>query len=205
MASKSSGTDDPRTVAPSGQQQPKQPRAAVSIALRCSCGGPTESSAYYLLVRRGNEPNKGKWALPGGKLEWGETALEGAQRELSEEIVFGAPDGEREQNPGASPEIAWRAEPYATADAITEDFHYLIAVCFAEWTGRNHADENRLSQPPRVAASDDALEAKWWSMEELSKMEGSELLGTSGFVSRMKRTESLYRQGVLSSDETSDE
>ena len=38
-----------------------------------------------LLVRRGHEPLKGKWSLPGGLLELGESLLEGVVRELREE------------------------------------------------------------------------------------------------------------------------
>jgi ADP-ribose pyrophosphatase YjhB (NUDIX family) len=39
-----------------------------------------------LLVKRGREPLKGIWSLPGGGLELGETLREGVQRELREEV-----------------------------------------------------------------------------------------------------------------------
>jgi 8-oxo-dGTP diphosphatase len=38
-----------------------------------------------LLVRRGTEPLKGSWTLPGGVLEIGETLVEGVAREVREE------------------------------------------------------------------------------------------------------------------------
>ena len=38
-----------------------------------------------LLVRRGNEPLKGEWSLPGGALELGETLQRGVVREVLEE------------------------------------------------------------------------------------------------------------------------
>ena len=38
-----------------------------------------------LLVRRGQEPSKGKWSLPGGVLELGESLIEGVVREVREE------------------------------------------------------------------------------------------------------------------------
>lgn len=38
-----------------------------------------------LLVKRGIEPAKGQWALPGGYLDWDETAEEGVLREVREE------------------------------------------------------------------------------------------------------------------------
>lgn len=38
-----------------------------------------------LIIQRGIEPNKGKWSLPGGFLEQGETPEQGCLRELYEE------------------------------------------------------------------------------------------------------------------------
>jgi ADP-ribose pyrophosphatase YjhB (NUDIX family) len=38
-----------------------------------------------LLVQRGHEPSKGKWSLPGGLLELGESLVEGVAREVLEE------------------------------------------------------------------------------------------------------------------------
>ena len=38
-----------------------------------------------LLVRRGTEPMKGRWSLPGGVLELGETLTAGVEREVKEE------------------------------------------------------------------------------------------------------------------------
>jgi ADP-ribose pyrophosphatase YjhB (NUDIX family) len=38
-----------------------------------------------LLVRRGREPLKGHWSLPGGMLELGESLVEGVVREIREE------------------------------------------------------------------------------------------------------------------------
>jgi ADP-ribose pyrophosphatase YjhB (NUDIX family) len=38
-----------------------------------------------LLIRRGNEPMKGRWSLPGGMLELGESLTDGVVREVREE------------------------------------------------------------------------------------------------------------------------
>ncbi len=38
-----------------------------------------------LLIRRKNEPFKGRWALPGGFVEYGETVEEAVMREVAEE------------------------------------------------------------------------------------------------------------------------
>jgi hypothetical protein len=44
-------------------------------------------------------------------------------------------------------------------------YHYVISQCFAELTPTSAAAPNTL--PPTVTASDDAINAKWWNMEEI--------------------------------------
>ena len=44
-----------------------------------------DGSRSLLLIQRGNEPYKGKWALPGGFMEMDETLEQCARRELHEE------------------------------------------------------------------------------------------------------------------------
>ncbi|MDA4131653.1 MAG: NUDIX domain-containing protein [Thaumarchaeota archaeon] len=41
---------------------------------------------HVLLIKRKFEPNKGRWSLPGGLLETGETLLEAGKREVREEV-----------------------------------------------------------------------------------------------------------------------
>src|SRR5713226_446532 len=48
-------------------------------------GGVVISNGRALLIRRGSEPLKGQWSIPGGSLELGETIVEGVRRELHEE------------------------------------------------------------------------------------------------------------------------
>ena len=48
-------------------------------------GGVVIADGRALLIRRGSEPLKGQWSIPGGKLELGETFVEGVRRELLEE------------------------------------------------------------------------------------------------------------------------
>lgn len=48
-------------------------------------GGVVISGDRALLIRRGTEPLKGEWSIPGGTLEVGETLAEGVARELREE------------------------------------------------------------------------------------------------------------------------
>jgi ADP-ribose pyrophosphatase YjhB (NUDIX family) len=48
-------------------------------------GGVVIEEGRALLIRRGEEPLKGQWSIPGGTLEVGETLEEGTLRELAEE------------------------------------------------------------------------------------------------------------------------
>lgn len=48
-------------------------------------GGVVICDGRALLIRRGSEPLKGEWSIPGGTLEVGETLLQGVERELREE------------------------------------------------------------------------------------------------------------------------
>lgn len=48
-------------------------------------GGVVIREGRALLIRRGSEPLKGEWSIPGGMLEVGETIAEGIARELREE------------------------------------------------------------------------------------------------------------------------
>jgi 8-oxo-dGTP diphosphatase len=48
-------------------------------------GGVVIEDGRALLIRRGSEPLKGHWSIPGGTLELGESLQEGVVRELREE------------------------------------------------------------------------------------------------------------------------
>lgn len=48
-------------------------------------GGVVIHRSRVLLIRRGGEPLKGEWSIPGGLLELGEELAQGVRRELKEE------------------------------------------------------------------------------------------------------------------------
>ncbi|MGH9709324.1 MAG: NUDIX hydrolase [Candidatus Acidiferrales bacterium] len=60
-----------------GREYPERPVIAV--------GGVVISDARVLLIRRGQPPLEGRWSIPGGLLELGETIAQAIERELMEE------------------------------------------------------------------------------------------------------------------------
>ncbi len=53
--------------------------------IRCVGGIVRDSTGRLLLVQRANDPGRGKWSLPGGRVEPGENDPEAVARELLEE------------------------------------------------------------------------------------------------------------------------
>ena len=68
----------------------KYPHPAVTTD--CVVFGFDGDRLKVLLIERGREPHKGKWAFPGGFLNMDESADEGALRELKEETGLGYAD-----------------------------------------------------------------------------------------------------------------
>jgi len=112
--------------------------------------------AEVLLIRRGKPPRLGQWSLPGGRIEWGERAVDAALRELREETgveaeltgliavvdgLFGF--GESEGDAGGEAE---------------QPRHYLLIDYAARWLGGD----------PRPG--DDAAAAQWWPLTEVDRL-----------------------------------
>jgi 8-oxo-dGTP diphosphatase len=99
-----------------------------------------------LLVRRGGEPFKGCWALPGGFMEMDETIEHCAVRELQEE----------------------------TGIAMTEDDLRLIGIYSApgrDPRGRTVTAAYALRvDDAKATAGDDASEVRWWPLNNLPPM-----------------------------------
>lgn len=96
-----------------------------------------------LLVRRGQEPFAGQWALPGGFVEMEERVADAARREAKEET--GAEVGE--------------VHFIGYFDAPDRDPRHRT-VTFAFWAQVDADGQN-------IAAGDDAAEAAWLSVDEL--------------------------------------
>ncbi len=100
---------------------------------------------HVLLVQRGKEPDAGLWGFPGGHVEWGETVLEAAARELLEETG-----------------IVARPECYLdNLDLLHRDdqghvrAHYLLVGVACRY----------VSGEP--VAADDAQDARWFPVEQV--------------------------------------
>jgi 8-oxo-dGTP diphosphatase len=73
----SPGNGGTGTASPSGREYPSRPMVGV--------GGVVFVEGRVLLIKRRFEPLAGRWSLPGGALEVGETMAEGLAREMKEE------------------------------------------------------------------------------------------------------------------------
>lgn len=119
---------------------------------------------HALLARRGKDPAKGLWSLPGGKLEWGET-LEGAvTREISEEtgIII------------ANPLFAEFVE------IIQDDHHFVIAVFIIH-----------LAERGELVAGDDVTDARWFSFSQIQNLDDQEQM-TDTTAARIFRLSTLF-------------
>lgn len=106
-------------------------------------GGLISEDGKFLLVKRSKPPNAGTWAIPGGKVEYGETVQEALKREIMEETGL-------------------QVEPekvVALVQIIKEGFHYVIFDFSCKVIGG------------KLEASSDAKDSKFFSLEEIRSLE----------------------------------
>lgn len=101
-----------------------------------------------LLVQRANPPDARLWGFPGGKLEAGETLLDGALRELQEETGVAA--------------VAQRVLTAVDVHQRSGDGrllrHFVLVAVLCRWQGGE-------PQP-----ADDALDACWIALQDMDRM-----------------------------------
>jgi bifunctional NMN adenylyltransferase/nudix hydrolase len=112
-------------------------------------------SGHILLVKRGDMPGKGLWALPGGFLNQDETMLNGAIRELKEETKIKVPVPVLK---GSVKESKTFDAPNRSARGRTITQAFYIDLGF----------DNTL---PKVKGSDDAEKAFWVPLNEVVKQQ----------------------------------
>jgi 8-oxo-dGTP diphosphatase len=99
-----------------------------------------------LLVRRGRPPNAGKWALPGGKIEFGETIEAAVLRELFEETMVHA----------EVRQVFNAIDVFDREDDGTLRQHFILIAALCRW----------ISGEPQ--ARDDAQDARWFPLAGLA-------------------------------------
>jgi 8-oxo-dGTP diphosphatase len=118
--------------------------AVGAIALQDGC---------LLLIRRGHAPSRGRWSLPGGRVEPGETAQEAVAREVAEEtglaVEVGALVGE-----------VRRAGPAGVTYCIQD---FLVTVSHASGTRPAGSTD-----PAGPVAGDDAIQVAWVPIDDVS-------------------------------------
>lgn len=120
---------------------------------RTGVGAMVIRDGKILLVKRGVEPNKGRWAIPGGMLKLGETMRECAAREILEETGVTVAVGE----------CVYVFDLIERDDAGKIKFHFVVVDFAALY----------VSGEPKGA--DDADEAGWFAPEELDDLPVSQI------------------------------
>ena len=120
----------------------KYPRAALTVDAIVFVKSEITS---VLLIERGREPFRNKWALPGGFVDMDETLECACIRELEEET-------------GLQVE---KMQQFRTYDAIDRDpRHRTISVVYSV----------EMEEQEPVTGSDDAVQAKWFSIDDLPEL-----------------------------------
>ena len=119
------------------------PRAALTVDAIVYVTEP--ESIWVLLIKRGKDPFKDKWALPGGFIDMDETLEEACKRELFEET-------------GMKVEAMTQFKAF---DAINRDpRHRTISVVFTV----------QLNEKVQVEGGDDAALAEWFPVTEFPEL-----------------------------------
>jgi len=116
------------------------------------------------LIKRRFEPNKGKWSLPGGMLETGETLLEAGRREVLEEL------GVRM----VVEELLQVAEEIIKDDEGKTRFHFVLVDYLAT-----------LPSGAKVVLNEESEAFDWFEPEAVKKLETTE--NTRRIVEKWRR------------------
>lgn len=112
-------------------------------------------SGHVLLIRRGHQPGKGLWAMPGGFVNNNEHLQEAILRELREETKLKVPEKVLK---GSIAGYHVFDDPERSLRGRTFSHTYFFKLDDA-------------SSLPKVKGSDDAAEAQWFPLTEFEKMQ----------------------------------
>jgi len=129
-----------------GRWYPQTPIAAV--------GAVVFKEGKILAIKRGQEPSKGKWSIPGGRIELGETAYEAARREVKEECSI---------------EVKIERVLDSANNIIRDEngrikYHFVIIDMLARYVSGG------------IKAQSDAEECKWVTPQELTELDLTPML-----------------------------
>ena len=111
-------------------------------------GGLVFDQGHVLLVKRGSQPAKGAWSIPGGKLHLGEAISDGVARELLEETGLVVEVGE----------LVAVYERLPRPGSLGANAHYVVLDYICEATGG------------LLRAGDDADEVRWFPVRDLGDL-----------------------------------
>jgi 8-oxo-dGTP diphosphatase len=129
------------------RQYPERPIVGVGAIIIVASKVGDENNARILLVRRASEPLKGKWSIPGGVLEMGETLIAAVTRETLEETGLTV-------EPLELAGVIDRIIPDSTGRI---QYHYVLVDYLCKLIG----------DPAHLRASSDVDDARWVSASEL--------------------------------------
>ena len=118
-----------------------------------TCDTLIQHGRHLLLIKRGGQPGKGQWALPGGFVEPDETLLQSAVREVAEETRLELSAAHIAEHLVSS-QVFDYPKRSARGRTITHAFHFRFP-------------EGDL---PRIEAADDAAGAHWVAIEDLEAL-----------------------------------
>ena len=145
-----------------GREYPNLPRVGV--------GAVVLDAGRVLLVRRGKAPLAGKWSLPGGLVELGETTREAVRREIGEECGLTIRVGE----------VAGILDRVVRDAAGRVRYHWVLVdyVAFVE--------------SGTLCAASDADEAQWVEVDAVERLDT-----TDGLMDMIRRALALAERSQL--------
>ena len=139
---------------------------------RVGVGGVVVHNRHVLLVRRGREPLKGKWSIPGGLVEVGEKLQKAVQREIKEETGL---DVDPFEMVGVFERIQRDPKPDPGAHDRCVRYHYVIV----DYLCRLRGSQARDSKLPNLQPASDVTAAEWVPVESDQSVRAPSRFGRS--------------------------